>query len=311
MLFFLLFIVVAPAATDVSPSIVAHGALTPTEIPFHHVATYRVSVEAPEGTQIAITPWAAVPPGLEVTPQDPVETPVSDGRVAHTQDWQLVSIGARTYMLPETIITVDGAPVATLPPETLVVREPTAEEKAEVGAPQELLTLADLEEADPPFAWGNRAVVLAVLLLLGVGVLLGYRRGLRFRRSRVLSAREIAGAQLDALEARLQAGDLGCEALYVGLSEIFRTFLAAYYRVTIQEQSTPEIVNGVLPALPLAQGEADRVRNLLVAFDRVKFAQEAPDEEARMQAVQSVRALVDALGAVEVASAEAASRGAA
>lgn len=279
------------AASDIS----AQGALADTEIPFHHVTSYRVTVETPADAEIAIAPWAEGLPGLTVVPGDPVITPLPDGRKRWVCTMRLTPTSPQRYTLPPLTVLVDGAPAARLEPGSLNVRALTPEELADVAAPQPLLTLADLA---PRLSPGRGRLVLAgaALLTAVVGVLV-WRRA-RHLWSRKAPPRDPLAEALDALEAleaAIERGGLNCDAIYSRIAAVMRTYLERGYGLQVRELSTPELAAGPLADLPLADGLRSELVDVLVDADRVKFAQAERSPERQRETLQAAREIVIAL----------------
>lgn len=295
MLVSVLFIAFAGAAGAESAAVTARGMLEDREIPFHRVTRYRITVEAPAGAEIAVAPWDGEHPDLHVTRETPEVTLLPDDRQRVEQVIVLAPVRPRRYVLPETVVLVDGAPAETLDPGELNVRALTSEERAEIAEPEGLITLADLQESSRTAYW---PLVLGGLLVLAVagGAAMWYRAGRPLPGlSRTPGPLENALNRLAAVERELEAGTAGCETVYVTVSSVLREYIEARYGVTIRELSTPEFVAGSLPDLPVPPEQLAPVRKLLVEADRVKFARHLPGEAAQAHAIETVRGIVNAL----------------
>ncbi len=305
----LLISVMLAAGTDVSVS--ARAELDPAEIPFHRVARYRVIVEAPADAGLSVEPWADPLPGLEVNVSEPEVTSLPDGRKHFVQELTLTPSMVMNYTLPATRVMADGAEVAVLEARDLVVRALTPEEKAEVAAPAELVSLADLTET------GSGRGYYAIALLAFIGATVVAIRVL-IKKVRVHLATRVAPtpqalaeARLGDLERQLLSDAIACEALFVGLSQVLRTYLCANFDPTVAGQSSPEFLSDTLPILPLDPGHSGAIRDLLGDFDRVKFAQFSPAREAQAKALRAVRNFIAALENESARRAEQALKGAA
>lgn len=289
----------------------ARAVLDAAEIPFHHVARYRVTVEAPAGLEIAVEPWVETLPGLDAAPGEPSATLLPDGRKQFVQEFTLTPSIVRRYTLPATRVLAGGAEAAILAPQELAIRDLTAEEKAEASVAAELLTLADLEESGTRPWRGTALALLAIAAVLLAGLaIFGYLRR-RIASRPVLSPREVAEAGLAGLERELQAGAIACDAYFVSLSHLLRTYLCTSFDPNVAGQSTPEFLATTLAALPLPAAHAGAVRELLREFDGVKFAQHSPDRDGQARSLRAVRHLIGALENEAASRAAQALRGAA
>lgn len=300
-------LLVAGAVVPVS----ARAELDAANIPFHRVAHYRVIVEAPADAALVVEPWADPLPGLQVTMGEPSETSLPDGRKQWVKEITLTPSILMNYTLPSTRVMANGAEVATLEPRELVVRALTPEEKAEVSAAAELVTLADLEGSGS--SGRLRAVGPGAIIILAVALLVVFARwGLRRVKARPMpTSVEVAEAELVALEQALQAGAISCDAFFVALSQLLRTYLGTSFDPAVAGQSTPEFLADTLPTLPLDPVHSGPIREMLGAFDRVKFAQFSPDREGQARDLRAVRNLIAALENETSRRAEQALRGAA
>jgi hypothetical protein len=294
MISFSLFIA-ALLAAPADPVVSARGELDAAEIPFHHVAHYRVTVEGPAETEIGVEPWAEALPGLTVKTGEPEVVLLPGGRKQYIQELTLTPSVVMNYTLPATRVTADGAEVTTVEPMELTVRALTPEERAEASVAADLVSLAELEQSTP--GWWRAVAVpcalgLAVLILLWVLVAKAlFRPGTRGPQSPV----EVIEAGLGALERQLQAGELSCDVFFVALSGLLRTYLCTSFDPTVSGQSTPEFLASTLATLPLPEAHSGTVRDLLREFDRVKFGQFTPARDAQLRDLEAVRQVVAAL----------------
>ncbi|MBL7646672.1 MAG: hypothetical protein JNK74_10835 [Candidatus Hydrogenedentes bacterium] len=297
------------AGADVPVS--ARAELDAAEIPFHRVAHYRVIVDAPADAVLAVEPWGESLPGLRVTTGESSEISLPDGRKQLVQAFTLTPSIVMSYTLPATRVMANGAEVAVVEPLALVVRTLTPEEKAEVSAPAALYTLADLEHLGS--SGRGRAVGLGAIIVLVAALLVVFAtRGLRRWNARpVPTPVEVAEAELAALEQALQSGVISCDAFYVALSQLLRIYLGTSFDPAVAGQSTPEFLAETLPGLPLDPAHSGSIRDMLGAFDRVKFAQYSPDREGQARELRAVRNLIAALENEASRRAEQALRGAA
>lgn len=289
-----LFIAALLAAAEGAP-VTARVELDAPEIPFHHVAHYRVTAEGPAETELTVEPWGEVLPGLSVEAGEPAVTLLPDGRKQLVQEFTLTPSIVQQYALPELRVLADGLAVVELASQELVIRDLTPEERTEVAVAAELLTLADLEEGPGPL-WRNVGQVVLAIVATFLAGFVAYRYLRRRTAFRVpLSPRETVERGLAALEQDLQSGAVSCDAFYVSLAQLLRDYLCSGFDPAVAVQTTPEFLATTLATLPLPLAHAGAVRDLLREFDGVKFAQQAPDREGQARSLRAVRNLVEAL----------------
>ena len=258
-------------------------AVSPEEIPFHHVARYTVTVEAPMDATVEIAPWADEMPGLDIAREPLVSTPVRAGWQRVTQSFLLTPSRPRTYELPAAAVLVNGTRWGGLAPQRLEVRELTPEELDAVREPVPPVTLA---EARALKGWGTTPLWLALLLgSLVVAALGGW--GLRQRRYAARRPWEVAEADLQTLLGQLEARKIRGEVFYVRLADILRDYGADRYGVNARELSTPELAE-TLRDDTLNPDEVETFLAMLASFDRVKFAQRQPVASAMKGEAEAV-----------------------
>lgn len=159
-------------------------------------------------------------------------------------------------------------------------------------------SLKDLKpqvEIPAPFPW---LPYLAAAALLAISAALAWR--LRRRRRAPPPALpaaahadplELAEAELRALRDRGAPEPARVKPFYVALADIVKKILEAGYGIQTSEKTTSEIVAGLRGSLPGAGLE--RIENLLLACDYVKFARyvpSAPEHEAALASAWEILA---------------------
>lgn len=282
------------AAAEGNP-ISARAELDASEIPFHHVAHYRVTVECPSETETVVEPWGATLPGLEIAVVPPVERPLDDGRKSVLVEFLLTPSIINRYNLPETRVLAGGKVAAVLEGQEFVVRDLNPEEKAAVSEAAALMSLADIRASGVPswLRFSGPVVGSLAALALALVIFVLFRR--RFILKRAGSPREVAEAALASLDARLRADEIACDAFFLQLAHIFRTYLCAGFDPAIAGQSTPEFLAETLPALPIPPSQEANIRVLLQGFDRVLFAQHVTEREGQAKALVAVHEMIMSL----------------
>lgn len=267
--------IVAPAAgAQVADSqVTVSVALEPEEIPFHHVARYTVTVEAPKSASVEIAPWAAEMPGLTISREPLKSEPFKAGWQRVTQTFVLTPSAERTYELPAARVVVDGTSWGGIAPRQLAVRALTPEERDAAAERMPVMTLAAALDASERYTWVWPGVIAALLVSAAAGY--GWwRRGRRIAPP--LPPWEQAERELQALMARLEDRTIRGETFYMTLSNILRDYVAQRFGIRVRERSTPELAQFVLDEVPLELVQAEALLGLLRCFDQVKYARRQP-----------------------------------
>jgi len=260
-------------AVDSDGTVAVSAELSAAEIPFHHVARYRIAVEAPRDAAIEIAPWADAMPGLEIRREAPAAHLSGPGRQIFTQDFTLIPSLVRAYELPELLVLVNSARHTEVPPRHLEVRELTPEEREAAQRLHPVVTLAEAEgrDAAPLSGYALAAGLLCIVLIAAA-----WRWWPRNVLEDARSPWEIAEGDLRQLLAALEARRIRGEEFYVALSNILRDYLEARYGLAAREHSTPELARQLLDGDTLELHLSEEVLGLLRDVDRVKFAQRRP-----------------------------------
>jgi hypothetical protein len=202
----------------------AVAALAPPEIPFHRVARYRITVEAPEGVAVRfpeIVPAAF--DGMDLRERAAQEESIGGGRVRHIREWEIDPIHPRRYTFPKLDIAYAGGTVA-VPALGLVVRALSPEEEQAAAKPVDIFGVEQLPPPGPPWTvYALAAAVIAAILAGGMA--------LYFYRKRPPApvpappAWVVARRRLKELQRR-RLPELGrFEPYYVDLSAILRYYI--------------------------------------------------------------------------------------
>lgn len=277
------------SAVEGATAVSAHSELDVREIPFHHVAHLRVTVEGDAETDIAVESWHETLPGLSVDARDPTVTLLPNGRKQIVREFVLSPSFARRYTLSAPRVLANGVEVTVLEPMDLEVRALTPEEKSKASVQAELITLADMESPGPP-RWFASLLAIASLAttILVIGFCL-WRLRRRAGTRAIASPLEAAEAALAALQMKLSTSHIEGEAFFVALSGILRDYLCASFDPSVAGQSTPEFFAITLSVLPIPASQSDAVRLLYQHMDRVKYGQGYADEAAQERALIAVR----------------------
>lgn len=177
------------------------------------------------------------------------------------------------------------------PPLPVVLRDPGGAEIRTAGPPakvhiesvlaendRDLKDLKPQAEIAAPFPWLPYLITAALLAALAA---LAYR--IRRRRRAPVPAvpaapqadlLELAEAELRALQDRGPPEPARVKSFYVALADIVKAILEAGYGIQTSEKTTSEIVAGLCGSL--SDTGLERIENLLLACDYVKFARYIP-----------------------------------
>ncbi|RJQ66386.1 MAG: DUF4381 domain-containing protein [Desulfobacteraceae bacterium] len=146
---------------------------------------------------------------------------------------------------------------------------------------------------DIPMQWGWWMAALAVLILLGSGAALLWRRRHRASAAGPLSQalaspQEEACAQLDALAAE---GTIAGKPFYFRLSAILRRYMERRFGIPAAEMTVEELLPGV-ERLPLPLDLVQPLKALCRAAEPIKFAERPVDPERMPRDLNFVRTFV-------------------
>jgi len=290
--------------------------LTPerTELTVGDVAPLTLRVTHPAGYRVVGTALDGLPPMMLDAPAEsaappqqwgeleirnrtaPAVTVNSDGSETTTLAFEgtLWAPGAySTPALPISVVDTDGRVFNVLAdPVSLTV------DSVLVDGDTQLREIKPQAAFPPPPLWrqiaGWALAVVAVTLVLWL--LLRWLYGVwRLRPGRDLRpAHQVALDELARVEALDLPGQNRAQEHYTLISHALRRYLEEAYRVPALDRCTSEI-HAALHETPIAPAIQQRVMNLLVDADLVKFANLTPESTQAAQSVQDARQLVLAL----------------
>ncbi len=134
----------------------------------------------------------------------------------------------------------------------------------------------------------NKPWLFLIVLLLLLSILV-WRVYLRWsRRTRQLTAYEVAFARLSVLRARSRPDAVVMDAFFVELSDIVRRYLEDRFALHAPELTTEEFLEVAVASPDLDEHRQHFLRGFLGSADQVKFARHVPD----LDHVESVLAAV-------------------
>lgn len=248
---------------------------------------FEVRVSAPPGYRIEVSD-----PGRQIGDFDVIEflPEVPEPRQGQAAEGARAGVTHRCAIIAAVYRTGEFE----FPPLPVVLRDPGGAEIRTAGPPAKVRIESVLAENDrdlkdlkpqaeiaAPFPWLPYLVGAALLAALAA---LAYR--LRRRRRAPPPAPpaapqadplELAEAELRALQERGLPEPAGVKPFYVTLADIAKKILEAGYGIQTAEKTTSEIVAGLRGSLP--GRELERIENLLLACDYVKFARYIPSAQ--------------------------------
>jgi hypothetical protein len=267
------------------------ASLEPPVIPFHRVATYTLTVEAPAGLEVKLPALKEDIEGMTVRAEAPVSEDLKKGRRRIVQRYILDPVAIKTYLLPPAEVTWDADGKAEVPALALEVRDLTDAEKE---AAENFVNLAGPGELPPArsargWIWALGAALLAALLAAG-WILRRRRNG--EPAAPLPTPWEVAYQRLLELEARKLAESGRYEAYYVDLSAIIRYYIEDRFALRAPEQTTPEFLEASAQSGVLSEPQQESLSKFLRHCDRVKFALYRPSVEEMAQSFSVVRDFV-------------------
>ncbi|MCG8456833.1 MAG: hypothetical protein MI919_11180 [Holophagales bacterium] len=134
---------------------------------------------------------------------------------------------------------------------------------------------------------------LAVIVLFGAGVVLGFYTWRQARRSRArVSAYDVAMGRLSALEGRGMPAADQIDGWYVDLSGIIRRYLEDRYGLRAPELTTEEFLLVARRSGQISSAHRTLLSTFLSGCDRVKFAGYEPDASESRSSLEAARLFV-------------------
>jgi hypothetical protein len=228
---------------------------------------------------------------------------------------ELIAFEPGEITVPSIPLAV-GSTTAKTSELTVSVRSTLSEDEAKVASSTLAQAMPELESMAAPDPAPEGIVapdytvvwVLAIAALLGVLALAAVRLKKRKRERAVEApppppprpAHEIALEKLALLEAAGHPKEDALKEFFSAISEILREYAGGRYGFDSLELTVDELMEALLPKQ--ADGlDRERLRNLLVRADLVKFAKYRPTREEAVDVLAASRAIVDATKPKEAA----------
>lgn len=238
--------------------------------------------------------------------EEPLPALTREGKVLHSQSYQLEPFLAGEYKIPLLKIafwkkTEKEPQKHDIETETLTIRvssiltDSSAQPKIKDLVPPMLIPGWDRK-----WFWFTAAGV-AILAACSAGGLL-YRR---YRRDEMISpvvslpAHELALQQLDTLLADRLIEDGYTKEFYIRLSDILRHYIENRFSLCAPERTTEEFLLELRQSGVLADSHKRLLKEFLVRCDLVKFAKFLPAADETHQAVAVTREFIDETKLIE------------
>ena len=283
-------------ADDPPPLVTVRAEATPDTTTVGTRVRYVVTVNAPQGIEIAVAQPAERIGDMDIVDfgtEPPAKTP--DGRVEFRRWWQLVAWSPGHHLLksPEVRYRPPGGELVAAPTddvgitvESLLARAPEGADVRDVKPPERI-----------PVDWRPYWVIgggLVALVLLG---LLAYRFFVRPKRAVAAPPppppHVVALAALDALRARSLVEHGAFKDFYSALSDIVRRYLEDRFGVRAPEMTTEEFLLATSRDGRVAAVHRRLLGEFLTESDMVKFARHVPTIADSERAFVAARRFID------------------
>jgi hypothetical protein len=285
---------VLPPPVSTKEPITVEQSLDQAIITVGDLITYTMTVNTPEGLEVALPPPGAQLGQFIIRDYQIPEPEESKGRLVHKFIFNITAYTTGQLEIPPIPLLINprGESASALITEGIQVRV------APVTDPEDLEIRDVKNPLSIPMDWKPYLIAAAAALsLLGAGAaVLLYLSRWRPRPEAlpepVRPAHELAYQELRDLvkERLLEAGEI--EAFYTRLSEIIRRYIALRWRIYALEYTSTEILDA-LKTRVLTNRVYERIRWFLQETDLVKFALHIPAESARREIIDRAREIVD------------------
>lgn len=258
------------------------------------IITYTMTVDAPEGIQIAMPPPGAQLGQFIIRDYEFPDPETEGDRVIHRYIFTITAYSTGSLEVPPMPVFVN--PTGQAP--RVLMTEGIQIQVAAITNPDDLAIRDVKAPMTIPLDWRPYLIAAAAALLItgaaaaALFYLRRYRPGQVEMPEPVRPAHEVAYRELRELAALklLEAGEV--EAFYTKLSEIIRRYIALRFRIYALEYTSAEILDA-LKTKALENRVYERTRWFLEETDLVKFARYIPSESARSDMPDRAREIVD------------------
>ena len=230
--------------------------------------------------------------GFEVLERSPIDTVRTEKSSTLSQKLLVTAFDSGLYRIPSvSFYLADSTAVLTAPIGIQINTVPvdTAQAFRAIKAP-----------IDAPYTFRDFVPYLILgLILLGIagGLIYHFSRKKKKPQGIVLAPRivipphEVAMRKLALLEEKRLWQQGETKPYYSEITDILREYIEARYRVPALESTTGEILTSLQEHLPIPM-QREKLRELLLRADLVKFAKFKPDPTAQMAEMEIAREFV-------------------
>ncbi len=232
--------------------------------------------------------------GFEVIERSPIDTVRTETGSTLTQKLLVTAFDSGLYRIPSvSFYLADSTAVLTAPFGIQVNTVPvdTTQAFKAIKAP-----------IDAPYTFRDFVpYIILGLLLLGIIGWLMYRLSRKKKKPevvvvaprRVIPVHEVAMRKLALLEEKRLWQQGETKAYYSEITDILREYIEGRYRVPALESTTGEILSSLQEHLSIPM-QREKLKELLLRADLVKFAKYKPDPTAQMAEMEIAREFVKA-----------------
>jgi hypothetical protein len=246
----------------------------------------NLSVKLPEaGTQIA---------GLRITDFGEDGPREVDNRLVHKKWYKLEADIAGSYIIPAQTVAYEGDNGTREIKTPQIFIEVKSSLKSGPDAPKDIVEIKTLEEIPfnwRPYIWGGCAAL--ALICVGAGGFLYFRKRKKKAEALKKPAHIIALEEIEKLKSEHLIEKGGVREHYFRLSDIFRRYIENRFSIPAVEQTTQELLPGIMRLDAMHAAAKSGVREFLIHSDMVKFAKYMPAEDEVTRNEQNVVRIID------------------
>lgn len=230
--------------------------------------------------------------GFEILERSPIDTARTEKGLTYSQQLRVMAFDSGLYRIPPvSFYLADSTAVMTAPIGIQINTVPvdTAQAFKAIKAP-----------IDAPYTFRDFLPYLIIgLLLLALAAWLIYYFSRKKKEPApvvvkpkvIIPAHEIAMRKLALLEEKRLWQQGESKAYYSELTEILREYIEKRFQVPALESTTDEILAD-MQKQPLTSFQLEKMKDLLLRSDLVKFAKYKPAPESQMAEMETVRDFV-------------------
>lgn len=258
--------------------------------------TYTILVDYEEGLEIGWPEIGAEIAGFRIVDLGQEEQS-TDGRVEEKRWYELRADLVGSYILPAVTIDVRNPKVEEESHTELVTSEIFVEVESVLPTEGEVTDIRGLKPLEPISSSRMFWILVVggiVLLLLGAGLILRYRRKKQGVEEVLPEPHEVAFEALRRLKKTNFEDVEAVREYYFQISEVLRTYVEGRFGLNATDLTTDEILGRMTELADVPEDQRQHLRFFLLETDRVKFAAHTPSEQEISESYETALRFVEA-----------------